>query len=226
MATTASNLDVNGADQKKLDRAESEDSSSDESEPLSGSVPVSRVNSSESLTPTKTAGVVRKSLQERGRIPTSFYAVVTAILLLEGCSGMYNIGTLQSWWSSVTTSTRTVYEYLEYLKDLMNSAYVGELQDTSEYLKAAVVTVIVSSLFGIFIYAPLRAGVWTGKRATRHKVHRYMGLFFLIQYALAWVELLTDYDGGGSLGVLSHTIALNGMCFVATDDEAEAWITG
>jgi hypothetical protein len=181
------------------------DSSSDESEPLSGP--------SDSEKSTSGPPTVRKagSLQERGRIPTSFYVTLTCIFMLEACSGMYSLDTLQRWWSSVTTSTRTVYDYLEYLKQLMESAFVkGELRDQSEYISAAVVTAVVSSLVGIFIYAPFRAGVWTGKRASRHKVHRYMGLVFLIQYGLAWVEFLTAYDGGGILGLLPHSMALNG----------------
>lgn len=206
---------VGGADSKQLENYERkssiEDSSSDESEPPSGSVPVSRVNSADNLADKSAAIKKAESLQERGRVPTSFYVTMTCIVLLEGCSGMYKLATLKSWWTSVATSTRTVYEYLDYLKDLMNSAWVGdELRDTNEYLTAAIVSAVVASLVGIFIWSPFRAGVWTGKRASRHKVHRYMGLFFLIQYALVWVEFLTDYDGGGTLGFLPHTLALNG----------------
>lgn len=211
MTKTEVNSQAGGADKLKmpLDRGESIDSSSDESEPLSGSVPVSRVNSSDNL---MSGGGARKieSLQERGRVPSSLYVTLTWIFMLQACSGMYKLETLQKWWSSVTTSTHTVYEYLDYLKNLMNAAYMGELRDQNEYISAALVTAVVASLVGIFIYAPFRAGVWTGKRAKKHKVHRYMGLLFLVQYGLAWVQFLTSYDGGGSLGLLPHTMALNG----------------
>lgn len=217
MATVAANQqvgDFKSGQRKGPERRESQGSSSDESEPGEGSVPVSRVNSDDNLV-AKEAGNNKKtdsrSLEERGKVPTSFYVTLTSIFMLEACSGMYKLETLQNWWSSITTSSRTVYAYLDYLKDLMNSAYGGELRETNEYLTAAVITAVVASLVGIFIWAPFRAGVWTGKRATRHKVHRYMGLFFLIQYALVWVEFLTNYDGGGTLSLLPHTLALNGI---------------
>jgi len=195
----------------KLDRGESVDSSSDESEPLDGAVPVSRVNSADNLKSKSEDGKRAESLEERGRIPPSFPVTITGIFMLQACSGMYKWETLRVWWSSITTSSRTVYEYLDYLKDLMNSAFVGEQRDTNEYTTAAIVTAVAASLVGIFFWAPFRKGVWTGKRASRHKVHRYMGLFWLIQYALVWVEFLTNYDGGGSLSLLPHTLALNGI---------------
>jgi len=193
-----------------LKRDESlEVSSADESE--SHSAPVSRTCSSDDLV-SKPPNYNKRveSLQERGKIPNSFFVTAASIVLLEGCSGMYKLDTLKSWWSSISTSSATVYAYLEYLRDLMQSAYQGEIMETKEYVVAAITTFIVASLVGIFIYAPFRAGVWTGQRAKRHKVHRYMGLFFLIQYALVWVEFLTKNGGSGYLGVLPHALALNG----------------
>ena len=98
---TASNV-VDGADAKQLSRRESLDSSSDDSEPRTGSVPVSRVNSADKLS-TPPAVPVKKveSLQERGRAPPSFYVTVACIVMLEACSDMYNMETVQRWWSSV-----------------------------------------------------------------------------------------------------------------------------
>ena len=197
--------------QEKVKREESmEASSSDESEPRTGSVPMSRANSTEDLS---TPGITKKkmaSLQERGRIPNSFYLTMTCIVLLEACSGMYKLDTLKSWWSSISTSTSTIYVYLDYLKDLMQSVVNGELREPKEYMVAALTTAVVASLVGIFIYSPFRAGVWTGQRASKHKVHRYMGLVFLIQYGLVWVEFLTKNGGSGTLGFLPHALALNG----------------
>lgn len=190
---------------------ESEDSSSDESELASR--PDSRMSSEEDLTKTNAVKKKIESLKERGKIPSSFYLTVFCIVMLQGCSGMYKLETLESWWSSVVTSTRTINEYLEYERDLMKSAFYGEAtRDTKEYIKATIVTAIAASLFGIFIYAPFRAGMWTGQRATRHKVHRYMGLFFLIQYAWVWVEFLSNYAGADDLSFLPHSLALNGGC--------------
>jgi len=140
---------------------------------------------------------------------------MACIILLQGCSGMYKLETLQSLCSSFATSSRTIFDYLDYLKVLMNSAYKGELRDAKQYIVAAIVTAVVLSLVTIFFFIPFRAGVWTGQRATKHKVHRYMGLCFLIQYALVWVEFLTNDIGTGKLGFIPHTMALNGMCCVA-----------
>lgn len=191
-------------------------SSDDSSEPTLAAA-ASRSPSTEDLTKSSSVTDISpkkkiESLQERARTPASFYLTLASIILLEGCSGMYKLETLQSWWSSIATSSQTIYDYLDYLKVLMNAAYTGELRDTKQYMVAAVVTAAVLSLVTIFIFIPFRAGVWTGQRATKHKVHRYMGLCFLIQYALVWVEFLTDDIGTGKLGFLPHTMALNGMC--------------
>lgn len=187
-------------------------SSSDESELRSGSVPISRASSTDDLSTSASTSVRKRpeSLKERGRIPNSFYITMTCIVLLEGCSGMYKLDTIKSWWSSISTSARTVYDHLDYLKMLMQSAFDGELREPKEYVVATVTTAVAASLIGIFIYSPFRAGVWTGRRASKHKIHRYMGLIFLIQYGLVWVEFLTKNGGSGSLGFLPHALALNG----------------
>lgn len=213
------------AGQRRVKRTESSGaSSSDESEPRTGSVPMSRASSTDNLSAPTSESTKKKteSLKERGRIPSSFYVTMTCIILLEGCSGMYKLDTLRSWWSSISISAHTVYEYLDYLKILMQSAASGELRERKEYMAAAVTTAVVASLVGIFIYSPFRAGVWTGKRASKHKVHRYMGLLFLIQYGLVWVEFLTKNGGSGSLGFLPHALALNGTCRISKTQHMHA----
>ena len=210
----------------KLNRAESSGaSSSDESEPCAGSAPISRASSTDDLSASKSKTSKKKteSLKERGRIPNSFYVTMTCIVLLEGCSGMYKLDTIKSWWFSISTSSTTVYEYLEYLKTLMQSSFNGEIREPKEYMVATVTTAVVASLFGIFIYSPFRAGVWTGRRASKHRVHRYMGLIFLIQYGLVWVEFLTKNGGSGSLGFLPHALALNGKCHLS-DASYSSWL--
>jgi hypothetical protein len=191
---------------------ESEDSStSDESGPTPTS---SSVNSNDDVPPTVIEDEGRKkmeSLKDRGRIPNSFWVTVVLIAMLEGCSGMYKMDTLRSWWSSFTTSIYTIRDLLQYEKDLMWSVVSGDLREPMEYLQATIVTVLAGSILWVLIGKPMAAGLWTGQRAARHKVHRYMGLFFLTQYTLAWVEFITNYKGAGAVSFLPHTVALNGM---------------
>jgi hypothetical protein len=150
------------------------------------------------------------TLAERGAIPNSLYVSLIVIGMLEGCSGMYTLDTLRSWWSSITTSIRTVHSLLEYEKDLMQSVFSGEFREPKEYLQASIVTILAGSILWVLIGKPMSAGLWTGERASRHKMHRYMGLCFLIQYALAWVEFITNYEGAGEFSFIPHTVALNG----------------
>jgi hypothetical protein len=191
---------------------ESEDSStSDESGPTPTN---SSVNSKDDVPTTVIEDAGRKkmeSLKDRGRIPNSFWVSVTLIVLLEGCSGMYKMETLRSWWSSFTTSIYTVRDLLQYEKDLMWSVVIGDLREPKEYLQATIVTILAGSILWVLVGKPMAAGVWTGQRASRHKLHRYMGLFFLTQYTLAWVEFITNYKGVGQFSFLPHTVALNGM---------------
>lgn len=194
---------------------ESEDSStSDESGPTPTS---SSVNSNDDVPPTVIEDEGRKkmeSLKDRGRIPSSFWVSLTLIVLLEGCSGMYKMETLRSWWSSFTTSIYTVRDLLEYEKDLMWSVVSGNLREPMEYLQAGIVTLLTGSILWVLVGKPMAAGLWTGQRAARHKIHRYMGLFFLTQYTLAWVEFITNYKGAGEFSFLPHTVALNGMLWL------------
>ena len=150
------------------------------------------------------------SLAERGAIPNSLYVTLLCVFMLEGCSGMYKMDTVKSWLSSMTTSMYTVRDLLEYEKQLMESVFKGEFREPQEYLQAFIVTMVAGSILWVLIGKPLSAGLWTGERASRHKMHRYLGLFFLIQYALSWVEFITNYDGAGEFSVIPHTVALNG----------------
>ena len=151
-----------------------------------------------------------ESLRDRGKIPNSFYVSIVCIGLLQGCSGMYKLETLQRWWSSVVTSIKKCNSIMEYERDLMKSIFTGELRDPMEYLQAGVVTLLVGSILWVLIVIPFKAGLWTGQRASRHKMHRYMGLCFLLQYVLSWVEFITNYHGVGEYSVLPHAVALNG----------------
>ena len=76
-------------------------------------------------------------------------------------------------------------------------------------LYVSIISVLLGCIFYVLVGAPLRAGLWTGQKSTKHMLHRYMGLFFLIQYSLAWVEFLTDYETAKTT-YFTHSITLNG----------------
>jgi hypothetical protein len=79
-----------------------------------------------------------------------------------------------------------------------------------EIVIACIASLIIGGILYVLVYAPLRAGMWTGQRARKHVIHRYMGLAFLIQYGAAWVEFMTNYENGGKDSFLPHFISTNG----------------
>ncbi len=153
--------------------------------------------------------LMRKTLEDRKRIPSSAFVSWGLIFSLQYFSGMWSVHTLQSWWASMKSSTETVNNLLLYFRDLTKSFFAGELQTWKEFGQALVVIAVVGSMLHVFFVAPFRAGMWTGPRSRKAVVHRYMGLLFLIQYFLAWVEFLTDYERA-RYSFLPHAIALNG----------------
>jgi hypothetical protein len=157
----------------------------------------------------KPSTVPRKSLKERSQIPYSMYVIYGTIFALEFYGGVYRVETLQSWWRSMATSASTCVALLGYTRDLTKTAVDGEYQDWQEYAQTGVIFSLVLSLLYVFFVAPFRAGLWTGTKARRHKIHRYMGLMYLVQYTFSWVEYFTDYDNAAK-SFLPHFIALNG----------------
>jgi hypothetical protein len=98
---------------------------------------------------------------------------------------------------------------------LVSNAYstLANPKGTKELAQTLFVLSCVFMLAYVFIIAPARAGLWTLPKGRKHKSHRYMGLFFLIQYSLAWIEFLTNYVGeNGVAGAtyIPHAVALNG----------------
>jgi len=163
-----------------------------------------------------------KSLRDRSRIPASAYVTFGSILMLQYCSGVWAPETLKSYYSSVTISVETLGELLGYTRDLTRTAIDGEYREWTEYAKTATTVTVIFSLVYVFFLAPLRAGLWTGSRARKHIFHRYMGLLFLAQYFLAWIEIATNYEGGAESSFLPHFISVNGMfpTVLYTDDLA------
>jgi hypothetical protein len=189
----------------------SDESSSDGSPPASPDSSTKDLVGLEQKDATK--GRPMKTLKDRSKVPCSSYVTVGVIIGLQYFSGMYaNItGVVASLNDSVTTSSHTFYDTLVYLQGLCQSIASGQAQDDPwEYVYAFTFCFLVGCLGYVLLVAPFRAGMWTGTRARRHKVHRYFGLAFLVQYALAWIEYLTNYEGGYRNSYLVHTIALNG----------------
>jgi hypothetical protein len=151
----------------------------------------------------------RKSLKQRSQVPNSFYLSVVLVLAQSYASGIF---------TSPATTIGTVYGSFQYsLRNLFTCIpsiidFWSENQDSRSMIECTIflglACAIVSSLEMLFV-APFKAGMWTGQRAKRHVIHRYMGLLFLIQYSLAWVEFTTNYEGYKH-SYFPFAIALNG----------------
>jgi hypothetical protein len=149
------------------------------------------------------------SLKERSRIPGSLYMTLLCVYGLQWCSGVYTLESLVSYKNSIVTSLSTVAGSFSYCRVVLESLVEGKYLSAREYVTFTLVAACVLSLVIVFFIAPFRAGVWTGKRATRHVIHRFMGLAFMFQYTLAWVEFLTNYDAA-TASHLPIFIAVNG----------------
>jgi len=202
------------------DGAKATDHSQDGTDtPRSASPPILSNNSSSSDLETmakqdvpKVAASKGKSLKERSQIPYSFFVTFGTILGLEYCSGMWRVETLERWYSSLKESALTAGELMSYTRNLAKNAVSSDASDTvewAEYARTATVALFCLFLFFVFVVAPARAGFWTGRRARRHLIHRYMGISYLLHYALAWVEFFTNYEASRT-SYLVHIIAVNG----------------
>ena len=156
----------------------------------------------------------RKSLTERSKIPNSFYVTVFGYLGMAYFGNVLRMETLNSWMNSMLLSADKVYGSLVYSQELAQSLVKGERRPLSEYVQVSFITLSVLALLYIFVWAPLRAGFWTGSRSGRHVIHRYMGLAYMAQYFLAWFEFSTNYEGTGRDSFLPMFIALNGKLLV------------
>jgi hypothetical protein len=154
------------------------------------------------------------SLRDRGQIPLSAYVCWSLIFGLQYTSKMYSMSFLHSWWRSVTLASHEFYQYFAYIRNVCQTLCDSSTRNTissREMIWALGSVLLVASLLTILFIAPLRAGFWTGKRATsKHVFHRYAGLAYLIQYGLAWIEYLTLYETSARTSFLPHTIAING----------------
>lgn len=154
---------------------------------------------------------VRQSLQDRSRVPPSMYMLAFLFVVFEYYGGVVmNFSEVAaSWWDSMVTSYTTAWRSMEYLRDLLQSVAAGKDVDTMECVYAGIITVVVGSILYVLIWSPLRAGMWTGQRARRHVLHRFMGLFYLLQYFAAWIEFTTNYENSKN-SYLPHFISICG----------------
>ena len=158
------------------------------------------------------AGSKGKSLQERGQIPNSFYVTLATIFGLQYFSGLWCLATFERWYSSLKESTVTAASLIGYTRDLAQRAVSDQAHSiaVTEYARTGAIVLFCLSLSYVFVVAPAKAGFWTGPRARRHQIHRYMGLSYLLHYALAWIEFFTNYETSRT-SYLVHIITLNGM---------------
>eukprot|EP00529_Nitzschia_sp_RCC80_P042764 CAMPEP_0113477244 /NCGR_PEP_ID=MMETSP0014_2-20120614/20103_1 /TAXON_ID=2857 /ORGANISM="Nitzschia sp." /LENGTH=436 /DNA_ID=CAMNT_0000370323 /DNA_START=99 /DNA_END=1405 /DNA_ORIENTATION=+ /assembly_acc=CAM_ASM_000159 len=156
-----------------------------------------------------------KTLKDRSKTPNSFYVTLAVVLTAHYVLNVWSVRTLVNWKESMTHAGEATRDALMYLKELMERVFLGSQDenpaDWKEIVTAGVVTTLIGTTLYVLIGAPLRAGFWTGSRSTKHKVHRYMGMAYLIQYFAVWIEFVTNYEHHRADSVLPHFIAINGI---------------
>ena len=150
------------------------------------------------------------TLQERSKVPYSLYVTLAIIGIAQAAGNFWSRNTLESYWNDMSNAGTSLMEMLTYIRSLMEEVWTTrQIKDWKEFMYVGIITTLVASLMHVLIGAPLKAGVWTGPRSRKHKLHRYMGLLYLIQYGAAWIHYLTNYEEAKST-YLTHFIALNG----------------
>lgn len=172
---------------------------------------------------TASASTASASLKDRSKTPNSFYVTLTVVLSAHYVLGIWSLRTIQNWKESMVHAGEATRDALVYLKNLMERVFVHVVGGTSstvddqsppgwkEVTTALVITTLICTTLYVLIGAPLRAGFWTGSRSTKHVVHRYMGMAYLIQYFAVWIEFVTNYEHHAADSVLPHFIAINGI---------------
>ena len=150
-------------------------------------------------------------LKARSQVPASMYMISFLVVVFEFYGGVIpNFPEVAaSWLDSMVTSYTTAWRSLEYLRDLMQAAFAGQTLSKAELAYTSVGTVVIGSILYVLLFVPLRAGMWTGQRARRHVIHRFMGLLYLVQYLAAWIEFTTNYENSKN-SYLLHFISING----------------
>eukprot|EP00429_Kryptoperidinium_foliaceum_P001058 CAMPEP_0176007844 /NCGR_PEP_ID=MMETSP0120_2-20121206/3441_1 /TAXON_ID=160619 /ORGANISM="Kryptoperidinium foliaceum, Strain CCMP 1326" /LENGTH=345 /DNA_ID=CAMNT_0017340615 /DNA_START=113 /DNA_END=1147 /DNA_ORIENTATION=- len=150
------------------------------------------------------------TLQDRAKAPNSLYLSLTLILTAHFCGDIWSTRVVTNWSNSMMDGAIITVDTLKYLRDLTMDALQGNVKNWLEFGQVCVFTGLVASLLYVLLIAPFRAGFWTGSRSTKHKMHRYMGLAYLLQYFMAWAQYLANYESAKD-SYLPHAIALNGV---------------
>lgn len=151
-----------------------------------------------------------KSLKDRAKVPGSLYLSMALVSTAHYCGDIWSPSVLQNWMDSMVDGGRITTKASQYLKGLTKDAMQGKIDSWYDFGRVCVFTGLVTALLYVLFVAPFRAGFWTGSRSSKHKMHRYMGLAYLIQYFVAWAQYIGNYDAARQ-SYLSHFIALNGM---------------
>lgn len=163
-----------------------------------------------------------KSMSDRKQIPKSFYIILGTIVGIQYFSDTYSMKTVTSYINSMTSSYNYMKSITHYaIYDVLLGGYLNSTNNNNtndiinqyEYIKVILIGSLCISLFYIFFFAPYRAGFWTGRRTNRHKMHRYMGLLYLIHYGAAWLEYFSPNYNPIRGSYLCHFIAINGTLY-------------
>lgn len=149
------------------------------------------------------------SLDDRSRIPNSFYLSASLVLTAHFCGNIWSQRVVLNWAESMQDAGKISWNVFIFLRDLTNDAFHGKIENWVEFSQVFIFTGLVVSLLYVLLIAPLRAGFWSGSRSSKHKMHRYMGLAYLVQYFAAWTQYLANYESAKG-SYLPHFIALNG----------------
>lgn len=160
------------------------------------------------------------TLQERAKIPPGIYLstlLVVSFLYSSGFISNFSSNVVPGIWDSLsyvaTDVQQKVGSYFDYFLNSKQTCFSPSNISWPWFqniMVSALVVTVIGSIYYLLMVKPFRAGMWTGARASRHRLHRYMGLLFLIQYSLAWYEFIVNYEGSAKASYLPVTIALNG----------------
>ncbi len=142
-----------------------------------------------------------QTLKERARIPPGIYFSTFLVVSL-----FYSSGIITKSMSDVVPGVQKSIEYV--MGDVKRRMTLLLLSFTSGGLESCntvnqcfsittdskgwifksishiLVAAVIGSIYYLLVVKPFRAGMWTGARAQRHRVHRYMGLLFLFEVLL------------------------------------------
>ena len=137
------------------------------------------------------------------------YVTLGVIVAIQYSVGAYSLETATNVVDTMKKGGLAIHDMLVYVRDVSEKVFYGQVDDWKEPAYALVMSALLGCILYVLVGAPLKAGLWTGRKAKRHVAHRYMGLLFLVQYGAAWAHFLSDYEDASS-SYITHFISLNG----------------